>query len=71
MLQVQLLLYRSLSNCLILLWPNLPESQQDWASRGSHHQMFVQKLATQFLQLKDTGRLSSDKQFQTQGTTNI
>ncbi|KAK3089908.1 hypothetical protein FSP39_007563 [Pinctada imbricata] len=62
--EVQLLVYRSLSNSLILPWPNLSDPDQDWTSRSSHHLTFVQKLAQYFLQLKNTAALTENKALQ-------
>lgn len=50
--EVQLLLYRALSNCLLLAWPNLPDGEQEWGSRAAHHVTFVSQLSRNFIQLK-------------------
>lgn len=66
-LQVQLLVYRALSHSLILPWPNIPDSEQNWSSRGMDHQAFVRQLARHFLQLKDTRALAANKGMMEEG----
>ncbi|XP_076441128.1 exportin-6-like [Babylonia areolata] len=65
-IEVQLLLYRSLSHYLLLPWPGLSEKEQDWSSRGSHHQAFTAQLAKDFVALRDCPNLASSKQLQEQ-----
>ncbi|KAL8597658.1 hypothetical protein ACOMHN_031593 [Nucella lapillus] len=65
-IEVQLLLYRSLSHYLLLPWPGLNEKEQDWSSRGSHHQTLTSQLAKDFIALKDCPNLASSKQLQEQ-----
>lgn len=66
-LQVQVLLYRSLSLYLVLPWPNLPDSEQDWLNRAANHSTFVKQLSAQFVQLKDAKQLGENKLLQEQG----
>lgn len=63
-IEVQLLLYRSLSHYLLLPWPGILEKEQDWSSRGSHHQTFTSQLAKDFIALKDCPDLASSKDLQ-------
>ncbi|XP_064637974.1 exportin-6-like isoform X2 [Lineus longissimus] len=63
---VQTLIYRSLSHYLILPWPNITESDQQWADRSTMHQTFMKQLTSQYRQLKDSTTLSDDKNFQDQ-----
>ncbi|XP_071128890.1 exportin-6-like [Mytilus edulis] len=50
--EVQLLVYRSMSNALILPWPNESDAGQNWTERASHHQIYVQQIARNVLLLK-------------------
>lgn len=51
-MEIQLLVYRSLSNALILPWPNVSDTNQNWTDRASHHLVYVQQIAKNFLPLK-------------------
>ncbi|XP_013401009.1 exportin-6-like [Lingula anatina] len=64
--EVQLLLYRALSNHLLLPWPNLAEGDQDWQSRAAHHETFIKQLTTQYQQLKTMESLAQSKSLQDQ-----
>ncbi|GFN87199.1 exportin-6 [Plakobranchus ocellatus] len=48
-MEVQLLVYRSLSHYLLLPWPNLSNAQQDWEVRAAHHKSFVSQLTAQYV----------------------
>lgn len=67
LIQVQLLLCRSLSHYLLLPWPNLPENEQNWLDRAAHHRSFVQQLAQQFLSLKGVTAFADNKSLQEEG----
>ncbi|XP_045213258.2 exportin-6-like [Mercenaria mercenaria] len=60
-LEVQVLLYRSLSLHLLLPWNNVPDSEQDWSNRASTHQSFCHQMAASYFQLKDTSSLINNK----------
>lgn len=60
-IDVQVLLYRSLSLHLLLPWNNVPDAEQDWASRASTHQTFCHQMAAPYFQLKDTSSLINNK----------
>ncbi len=67
-LQVQLLVYRSLSNYLLLPWPGLPEDAQQWDARAAHHVTFLKQLFAKFLQLEGSvSALSDNKLLQEEG----
>ena len=66
-IQVQLLVCRALSHILILPWPNIPESEQQWALRSEHHAEFVQRLTKEFKSLKGMSHLAKDKSLQERG----
>ncbi|XP_014672669.1 PREDICTED: exportin-6-like isoform X2 [Priapulus caudatus] len=63
-IQVQLLVYRSLSNVLLLPWPNVPDGEQKWHMRAEHHQNFIKTLMSQYRQLR--GVAANDHQLQQQ-----
>ena len=65
-LQTQLLLYRSLSNYLLLAWPNVSDAKQKWPQRSSSHLTFISKITADFCQLRHS-RLSDNKHLQEHG----
>ncbi|GFS20899.1 exportin-6-like [Elysia marginata] len=60
-LEVQLLVYRSLSHYLLLPWPNLSSSQQDWGVRAAHHKSFISQLTKQFMAVAMRPDLATSK----------
>ncbi|KAG9470639.1 hypothetical protein GDO78_017129 [Eleutherodactylus coqui] len=52
--EAQVLLCRALSNVLLLPWPNVPEGEQQWAERSSHHANLLNSLTREYRQLKGT-----------------
>ncbi|KAL4240326.1 Exportin-6 [Mactra antiquata] len=60
-IEVQVLLYRSLSLYLLLPWNNVPDSAQDWMNRARTHQSFCHQMAASYIQLKDTSSLINNK----------
>uniref|UniRef100_H2Y847 Importin N-terminal domain-containing protein n=1 Tax=Ciona savignyi TaxID=51511 RepID=H2Y847_CIOSA len=58
-MKTQSLIYRSLSNLLLLPWPNTPESEQNWFERGESHKTFIKSLLTEYLSLNNS--LSAQK----------
>lgn len=65
--QIQLLVYRALSHYLLLPWPNLSETEQDWTNRATYHRDFSCQLTMEYCQLKDTQALIENKTLQQQG----
>ncbi|XP_074647944.1 exportin-6-like [Tubulanus polymorphus] len=63
---IQLLIYKSLANYLILPWPNLLDTEQDWLDRANHHEGFIKQLTQQYRQLKSSPGLPDDKTLQEQ-----
>lgn len=47
----QKLVYRALSNLLLVPWPNTPDSEQCWEARRQNHSSFVNALLGDFLSL--------------------
>ncbi|KAM4631697.1 exportin-6 isoform 1-T1 [Discoglossus pictus] len=50
--EAQVLLCRALSNVLLLPWPNVPEGEQQWGERSSHHTNLLSALTRDYRQLK-------------------
>ncbi|XP_005990741.1 exportin-6 isoform X2 [Latimeria chalumnae] len=50
--EAQVLVCRSLSNVLLLPWPNLPESEQQWPIRSTSHNNLILALTRDYRQLK-------------------
>ncbi|NXE70097.1 XPO6 protein, partial [Calcarius ornatus] len=59
--KAQVLVCRALSNVLLLPWPNLPESEQQWAVRSTNHASLVSALTRDYRQLKATASLPQRK----------
>lgn len=53
-LQAQMLVCRALSNMLLLPWPNLPESEQEWQTRSSNHVSLLTALTREYCVLRRT-----------------
>ncbi|XP_006823726.1 exportin-6-like [Saccoglossus kowalevskii] len=47
-IEVELLVYRALSNILILPWPNIAETEQQWPARSANHLNYIKRLTEQF-----------------------
>ncbi|KAI1233906.1 hypothetical protein IHE44_0004358 [Lamprotornis superbus] len=59
--KAQVLVCRALSNVLLLPWPNLPESEQQWAVRSTNHASLMSALTRDYRQLKATASLPQRK----------
>uniref|UniRef100_A0A672YFB1 Importin N-terminal domain-containing protein n=1 Tax=Sphaeramia orbicularis TaxID=375764 RepID=A0A672YFB1_9TELE len=46
--EAHMLVCRALSNMLLLPWPNLPESEQQWQSRSSNHASLLAALTREY-----------------------
>ncbi|CAG5897647.1 unnamed protein product [Menidia menidia] len=52
--EAHMLVCRALSNMLLLPWPNLPESEQQWQTRSSSHANLVAALTREYRILRGT-----------------
>nr|CAB3267797.1 exportin-6 [Phallusia mammillata] len=52
-MQIQCLIYKALSNLLLLPWPNTPECEQKWEVREQHHTAFIKSLFADFYALSN------------------
>uniref|UniRef100_A0A3Q3GG94 Exportin 6 n=1 Tax=Labrus bergylta TaxID=56723 RepID=A0A3Q3GG94_9LABR len=52
--EAHLLVCRALSNMLLLPWPNLPESEQQWQTRSSNHASLLAALTREYRTLRGT-----------------
>ncbi|XP_068823429.1 exportin-6 isoform X2 [Capricornis sumatraensis] len=52
--KAQVLVCRALSNILLLPWPNLPESEQQWPVRSMNHASLISALSRDYRNLKPT-----------------
>ncbi|NXY86450.1 XPO6 protein, partial [Alcedo cyanopectus] len=59
--EAQVLVCRALSNVLLLPWPNLPESEQQWAVRSTNHASLISALTREYRQLKANAILPQRK----------
>uniref|UniRef100_A0A8C0GRL7 Exportin 6 n=1 Tax=Chelonoidis abingdonii TaxID=106734 RepID=A0A8C0GRL7_CHEAB len=59
--KAQVLVCRALSNVLLLPWPNLPESEQQWAVRSTNHASLISALTREYRHLKSSAILPQRK----------
>uniref|UniRef100_A0A8D0CE85 Exportin 6 n=1 Tax=Scleropages formosus TaxID=113540 RepID=A0A8D0CE85_SCLFO len=52
--EAQVLVCRALSSMLLLPWPNLPESEQQWNTRSVNHSSLLAALTRHYRQLRGT-----------------
>uniref|UniRef100_A0A8D0CX60 Exportin 6 n=1 Tax=Sander lucioperca TaxID=283035 RepID=A0A8D0CX60_SANLU len=52
--EAHMLVCRALSNMLLLPWPNLPESEQQWQTRSSNHASLLAALAREYKGIRGT-----------------
>ncbi|KAG7459781.1 hypothetical protein MATL_G00214320 [Megalops atlanticus] len=55
--EAQVLVCRALSNMLLLPWPNLPESEQQWHTRSTNHASLLAALTRNYRLLRGTASL--------------
>ena len=68
MLQVQQLVYRSLSHYQLLPWPNISDEDQQWHVRSSNHSGFIKQLTAEYRALQtDINTLAESRDRQLQG----
>lgn len=53
-IQAHMLVCRALSNMLLLPWPNLPESEQQWQTRSSNHASLLAALTREYKGIRGT-----------------
>lgn len=56
-LQAHMLVCRALSNTMLLPWPNLPESEQQWQTRSSNHASLLAALTRDYRILRGTANI--------------
>uniref|UniRef100_A0A3Q2EBD0 Exportin 6 n=1 Tax=Cyprinodon variegatus TaxID=28743 RepID=A0A3Q2EBD0_CYPVA len=56
--EAHILVCRALSNMLLLPWPNLPESEQQWHTRSNSHASLVAALTREYRILRGTVNIS-------------
>ncbi|XP_052055598.1 exportin-6 isoform X3 [Apodemus sylvaticus] len=59
--KAQVLVCRALSNTLLLPWPNLPESEQQWPLRSINHASLISALARDYHSLKPSAAATQRK----------
>lgn len=63
-LEVQTLVIRSLSNALVLPWPNKADNEQEWEVRSQSHQTLMHSIKQPFKSIVETPGFSGNKQLQ-------
>ncbi|XP_031571842.1 exportin-6-like [Actinia tenebrosa] len=63
-LEVQTLVYRSLSNALVLPWPLMSDNKQEWEMRSQNHKNLIKGLCRHYKELIEIPRFSDNKQLQ-------
>ncbi|XP_037066677.1 exportin-6 isoform X1 [Peromyscus leucopus] len=59
--KAQVLVCRALSNTLLLPWPNLPESEQQWPLRSVNHASLISALSRDYHSLKPSAAAPQSK----------
>lgn len=59
-LDVKTLVYRALSNALVLPWPSLGDSLQEWEVRSSNHKNFISSICKELGGIPDQSVLCSE-----------
>ncbi|XP_066546307.1 exportin-6 [Amia ocellicauda] len=59
--EAQVLVCRALSNMLLLPWPNLPESEQQWHTRSTNHGNLLAALTRHYRQLRGSANLQQQQ----------
>ncbi|XP_072337474.1 exportin-6 isoform X2 [Scyliorhinus torazame] len=59
--EAKVLVCRALSNMLLLPWPNLPESEQQWSVRSTNHANLISTLTREYRRLKENTGLTQSK----------
>lgn len=62
--QTQLLVFRGLSSALVLPWPEVSDSEQQWEVRISEHNKLLHGLSWQFCQIPHTHGFANDAALQ-------
>lgn len=63
-LEVQTLVIRSLSNALVLPWPNKADNEQEWEVRSQSHHRFIESVKQPFKSVVQTPGFTENKQLQ-------
>ncbi|CAB3993811.1 exportin-6 isoform X2 [Paramuricea clavata] len=51
--EIETLIFRALSNALVLPWPNQPDDKQDWPSRSNNHDNLIKALTINYQQMAE------------------
>lgn len=70
-LEVQTLVIRSLSNALVLPWPNKADNEQEWEVRSQNHHSFIESIKQPFKGVVETPGFSENNQLQESAKTHI
>jgi len=58
---VQKLVFRGLSNALVLPWPNIPSNNQEWEERSVNHERFISSICKDLNNIPDVNTLIANR----------
>ncbi|XP_028395482.1 exportin-6-like [Dendronephthya gigantea] len=61
--EIETLIFRALSNALVLPWPNQTDDKQDWPSRSNNHDNLIKALTINYQQMTEHTSLPDSKRF--------
>lgn len=61
--EIETLIYRALSNALVLPWPSQPDDKQEWPSRSTNHDNLVKALTIHYQQMVEHTNVPDNKRF--------
>lgn len=65
-IETQLVVYRSVSNALVLPWTNVFDDQQEWPARSSQHNSLIEALGSPLKSWQNNPLLTQNKALQTE-----
>ena len=69
--EIETLLYRALSNALVLPWPNQTDDKQDWLSRSNNHDNLIKALTINYQRMSEHTSMADSKRFHAEAKTFI
>lgn len=61
--EIETLIYRALSNALVLSWPSQPDDKQEWPSRSNNHDNLIKALTVHYQRLVEHANVPDNKRF--------
>lgn len=61
--EIETLIYRALSNALVLSWPSQPDDKQEWSSRSNNHDNLIKALTIHYQRLVERRNVPDNERF--------